>query len=142
MDDPCLFLPSIIARSFLRVTVLTLPVISGWFLVKGTLGLTVGDIARLATAFGGGNALAAENVAHSIVNTRIGTRCLLASFALQIVDQIIPQRICDIDTNPIGMGLSLLCSVLLMGILAWRSRIEGHAHAKAALAELSELHRF
>ena len=141
MDDPCLLVFSVIARSFLRVAVFTLPVISGWFLVQGTWGLTVVDIARLATAFGSGNTFAAENVARSVVNAQIGTVCLLASFVLQVFDQLLPQRLCDLDTNPIGMTLSLICSGLLVGGLYRRARIKGHHLAQAVLAELKDLNR-
>jgi len=138
INDPCFLLDPTVVRTFLRVTVLTFTFISGVFLVKGSIGLSVQDIARLAKSYSGGTPFLAENLSRSLIDARIGAGYLFAAFTLQLVDLFKENTIGDIDMNPVGVMASVVASVVFFLVSLWLGRFFGERHARVVKEILQE----
>jgi TRAP-type C4-dicarboxylate transport system permease small subunit len=82
-------------RSFIKVTALSLILISTFFLIKGGLGLSAKDIFELsATPYGGYNDKLVQNFTQQKSDTIVGFVLMLLSFILSLIDLLMPMY-CD-----------------------------------------------
>jgi hypothetical protein len=88
--------------------------ISSFFLLKGSLGLSVADIAELSKTRYGYSLQVVKNLAQQQTDTKIGLSLILASFMLQMVNLLWPMRIGDFGVSKLGVVIAVLVAILVL----------------------------
>lgn len=114
-------------RTTIQVCALTTILISSFFLIRGTMYLSINDIAKLSGTYLGYNPNLLNNLCAQKVDYSIGWSLLLLSFFLQTCNLLWPMRINDFAINRIGLIIGILLSIILftasIGIAkSWRSK--------------------
>jgi len=104
-------------RSLLKITVLSLILISTIFLIKGGLSLSAKDIFELsATPYGGYNEKVVQNLTQQNSDTIVGFVLMLLSFVLSLVDLLMPMHCDEFAMNRKGLIVAIIVSVIVFGV--------------------------
>lgn len=114
-------------RTTIQVCALTTILISSFFLIRGTMYLSINDIAKLSGTYFGYNPNLLKNLCAQKVDYTIGWLLLLLSFFLQTCNLLWPMRINDFAINRTGLIIGIIISIILftssIGIAkCWRSK--------------------
>jgi predicted secreted protein len=103
-------------RSFVKVTSLSLILISTFFLIKGGIGLSAKDIFELsATPYGGYNDKLVQNLAQQKSDTIIGFVLMIFSFVLSLIDMLMPMSWNDLQAvNRKGLIAAIIFSIIVL----------------------------
>ena len=113
-------------RTTLQLCALTTILISSFFLVRGTMSLSVNDIAKLSGTYFGHNPNLLKSLCAQKVDYSVGWIFLLLSFLLQTWNLLWPMRINDFGINKVGFVVGVFISILILctGLLlakTWRN---------------------
>ena len=100
-------------RTLLKFTALGLALISSYFLIKGSSGLTTRDIVELSQDRWDFNLPVANNLIEQRQNAKLGLSLILASFILQAIDLMWPLRIKDFGVNPLGAATAVVICIAI-----------------------------
>lgn len=101
-------------RSFIKVTALSLILISTFFLIKGGLGLSAKDIFELsATPFGGYNDKLVQNLSQQKSDTIVGFVLMLLSFILSLIDLLMPMYCDEFAMNRKGLIVAIIVFIIV-----------------------------
>lgn len=101
-------------RSFIKVTAISLILISTFFFIKGGLGLSVKDIFELsATPFGGYNEKIVQNLTQQKSDIIVGFVLMLFSFALSLLDLLMPMHCDEFAMNRKGLIAAIIFSIIV-----------------------------
>ena len=110
-------------RSFIKVTALSLILISTFFLIKGGLGLSVKDIFELSdTPYGGYNDKLVQNLTQQKSDTIVGFVLMLLSFILSLIDLLMPMYCDEFAMNRKGLIVSIIFSAIVFLVAYATSR--------------------
>lgn len=101
-------------RTFIQVTSVSLALISSFFLLKGSLGLSVSDIAELSKSRWDYSPPVVKNLSKQQADTKIGLFLILASFVLQMINLMWPMRIGDFGVSKLGVVVAVLVAILIL----------------------------
>jgi hypothetical protein len=102
-------------RTFIQVLALSLALMSSFFLIKGTVTLSVNDLAELSLAKYGYNLNVLKNLSANRADTVVGFCLLIGSFLLQMANMLWALRWCDFDISKKGVLLALVASLIIGG---------------------------
>jgi hypothetical protein len=104
-------------RSFIKITALSLILISTFFLIKGGLGLSAKDIFELsATPYGGYNNKLVQNFTQQKSDTIVGFVLMLLSFILSLIDLLMPMYCDEFAMNRKGLIAAIIFSIIIFFI--------------------------
>jgi len=100
-------------RTFIQISALTVILLSSFFLIRGTMSLSLEDLSEISKPKWGYHTGVAKNLVRQRVDTRVGFILLLLSFFLQTGNMLWPMRICDFAVNRKGVFVAIVVSILL-----------------------------
>lgn len=114
-------------RTTIQVCALTTILISSFFLIRGTMCLSINDIAKLSGTYFGYNPNLLRNLCAQKADYTVGWLLLLLSFFLQTWNLLWPMRINDFGINRFGLMVGILISAFLFVISiglakSWQSK--------------------
>lgn len=102
-------------RTFLQISAIILTLEAAWFLLRGDVGISVAQIAQLASTKWDYNSDVVVSLSKQKANSWVGLLFLLLAFILQLSNALWPMRWTDFSVNRNGCLLSVVvCSVLLL----------------------------
>ena len=119
-------------RTFIQISGLVVTLIASFFWIRGSLALSIKDIAALAGTYWNYNPATLQNLASQKADSLIAGLLLLVSFSLQSWNAMWPIRFSDFEINKKGVILSLSVSLVLFFIcFAGASSLTKHYHSEA-----------
>ena len=115
-------------RTFIQVLALSLVLISSYFLIKGTILLSVQDLAKLSVPRWGYNLDIAKNLTRQQTDTKVGFVLLLSSFLLQLINILWPIRIKDFALDWKGAVIAIAVSILIFFVA---NSLSAHLYRKS-----------
>jgi len=107
-------------KEILQITSIILTLGSAIFLERGNLGLSVEDIAKLASTRIGANPDLVRSLSNQEADSKFGVFLLLLSFALQMIAIFITSELMPNFTDPIVYVISFLICSILFGV-CWKA---------------------
>jgi hypothetical protein len=89
---------------------------SAIFLVKGTAGMSLKDMAELSTMKWGYNTRITKNLAGQKADTMVGSALLFLSLVLQIINFLWPLSWDDFGISHVGVALAVVISIVIFFI--------------------------
>jgi len=111
-------------RSFIQVVALTLTLFASVFLVKSSFALSAKQIADLSGTYFDYNLQLAKNLSQQQSDTRVGVILLLLAFTLQMINLLLPMRVCDFAAvNREGVIIAIIFSIIVLWVSLWLNKI-------------------
>lgn len=114
-------------RTTIQFCALTTILISSFFLIRGTMSLSVNDIAKLSGTYFNYNPNLLRSLCAQKVDYSLGWMLLLLSFFLQAWNFLWPMRFNDFGVNKNGLivGIAISIMLVLLGLIVakvWRTQ--------------------
>lgn len=109
-------------RTFIQISALTLTLLSAYFLIAGTLDMSLKNMTELSSTYFNYNLSALESYTKQKANTIVGFVLLLLSFILALINVLWPMRSSDFAVNFKGVMAALVLMAILFFISNYASQ--------------------
>ena len=101
-------------RTFLQISAIILTLEAAWFLLRGDVGISVAQIAQLASTKWDYNSDVVVSLSKQKANSWVGLLVLLLAFVIQLSNSLWPMRWADFSVDRNGVWCSVIFGAIVL----------------------------